>query len=81
MVNDEIKVTTEYNEYYDKKDIAMVIRDSTLDSELGCSLLDEEIRMNCEGCSLKSICDSIDEIAEAYVKETTNVVSSFTFEK
>ena len=41
MVKDEIKVTTEHSEYYDKKDIAMVIRDSTLDSELGCSLLDE----------------------------------------
>ena len=80
MVNDEIKVTTEYNEYYDKKDIAMVIRDSTLDSELGCSLLDEEIRMDCNGCNMKNICDGIDQIAKAYIKETTKVVSSFKFD-
>ena len=61
----------------DKKEIAIAIRDSTLDYELGSSLLDEEIVMDCHGCSLKSICDSIDEVAEAYVKETTIVVSTF----
>ena len=41
MIKDEIKMTTEYDEYVDKKDIAIAIRDSTLDSELECSLLDE----------------------------------------
>jgi len=80
MVKDEIKMTTEYSEYFDKKEIAIAIRDSTLDCELNCSLLDEEIVSDCHGCSLKSICDSIDEVAEAYVKETTNVVSTFKFE-
>jgi len=77
MVKDEIRVTTEYDEYVDKKDIAIAIRDSTLDCELSCSLLDEEIVIDCHGCSLKSICDSIDEVAETYVKETTIVVSTF----
>ena len=79
MFDDEIKVTTECNEYYDKKEIAMMIRDSTLDCELGCSLIEEEIVNDCQGCSLKFICDSIDKVAEAYVKETTNVVSTFKF--
>lgn len=79
MVKDEIKMTTECSEYYDKKEIALAIRDSTLDCELGCSLLEEEIVNDCHSCSLKSICDSIDKIAEAYVEETTSVVSSFTF--
>ena len=77
MVNDDIKVTTEYSEYYDKKDIAVIIRDSTFDSELGCSLLDEEIRMDCEGCGLKFICEGIEKVAKAYVEENTKVVSNF----
>src|SRR5471030_1087994 len=71
-----LQVTTECNEYYDKKNIAIMIRDSTLDCELGCSLIEDEIVNDCHGCSLKFICDSIDKIAEAYVKETTTVVST-----
>ena len=81
MVKDEIKVTTEYDEYFDKKDIALAIRNSTLDCELGCSLLDEEIINDCHACSLKSICDSIDEVAEAYIKETTTIVSTFSVDQ
>jgi len=41
-----LQVTTEDNEYVDKKEIAIAIRDSTLYCELGCSLLDEEIRFS-----------------------------------
>ncbi len=78
MNEDEIKMTTEYNEYFDKKEIAIVIRDSTLNCQLGCSLMEEEIRMGCEGCSLRSICDGIDEVAVTYIKETTKVVSTFS---
>jgi len=80
MIKDEIKMTTEYSEYYDKKEIAISIRDSTLDCELGCSLLEDEVIKDCCRCSLKFICDSIDKVAEDYVKETTNVVSAFSFD-
>ena len=77
MDEDEIKMTTEYDEYYDKKDIAIMIRDSTLDCELSCSLLEEEVVNDCRNCSLKFICDQIDKVAEAYIEETTKVVCNF----
>ena len=73
-----LQMTTEYDEYYDKKDIAIMIRDSTLDCELGCSLLEEGIVNDCSNCSLKFICDQIDKVAEAYIEETTNVVCNFS---
>ncbi len=78
MNEDEIKMTTEYNEYFDKKEIAIAIRYSTLNCQLGCSLMEDEIRIGCEGCSLKSICDGIDEVATTYIKETTNIVTNFS---
>ena len=80
MVENEIGMTTEYDEYYDKKDIAMMIRDSTLDCELSCSLIEDEIVNDCCGCSLKFICDKIDKVAEAYIEETRSVVSNFRCE-
>jgi hypothetical protein len=39
MVKDEIKMMNEKSERFDKKQIALVIRNSTLDDELSCSLL------------------------------------------
>ena len=41
MVENEIRMTTQYDEYYDKKEIAIMIRDSTLDCELSCSLIED----------------------------------------
>ena len=77
MIKDGIKMITENSEKFDKKQIALAIRNSTLDDKLGCSLLEEGIIKKCQGCSLKCICDLIDEVAEAYVEETTHVVSTF----
>ena len=77
MDEEEIKMTTEYDEYYDKKDIAIMIRDSTLDCELNCSLLEDGVMNDCSNCSLKFICDQIDKVAEAYIEETTSVVCTF----
>ena len=67
-------------EYYDKKEIAIMIRDSTLDCELGCSLLEDGVMNDCCRCSLKFICDKIDKVTEAYIEETTRVVSTFSVE-
>ena len=77
MVKDEIKLTTENSEWFDKKQIALVIRNSTLDDKIGCSLLAEGIIKYCEGCTLKCICDLIDDVREEYIEETTNVISTF----
>ena len=34
----------------------------------------------CQGCSLKYICDGIDQVVENYVDKTTEVVNNFNFE-
>lgn len=80
MVRDEIKINSEEGEIFDKKQIALAIRNSTFDDELRCSLLDEGILNKCQGCSLKYICDGIDQVVDNYVEKTTEVVNNFSFE-
>ena len=79
MIKDEIKMKSENSESFDKKQIALAIRNSTFDDELKCSLLEEGILGKCEGCGLKSICDGIDKVSEEYINETTRVVKTFNF--
>ena len=78
-MEDKIKLRAEEFESYDKKEIALAIRNSTLDDDMECSLLDENIISDCESCNLKSICDKIDRITDEYIEETTKVVGSFKF--
>lgn len=80
MVRNEIKISSEERNVFDKKQIALAIRNSTFDDELRCSLLDDGILNKCEGCSLKYICDGIDEVADDYAKKTTEVINSFSFD-
>ena len=77
MVKDEIKLNSENSEWFDKKQIALVIRNSTLDDKIGCSLLAEGVIKFCEGCTLKCICNLIDEAREKYIEETRSVVCTF----
>lgn len=79
MIKDEIKMKSENSESFDKKQIALAIRNSTFDDELKCSLLEDGILEKCEGCGLKSICDGIDKVSEEYINETTRVVKTFNF--
>lgn len=80
MVKNEIKIESEEGEVFDKKQIAIAIRNSTFNDDLKCSLLEEGILNKCEGCSLKYICDGIDQVVENYVDKTTEVVNNFNFE-
>ncbi|AQR94464.1 hypothetical protein [Clostridium saccharoperbutylacetonicum] len=80
MISDKIMIGSEDKEVFDKKQIALAIRNSTFDDELSCSLLEEEILNKCECCSLKYICDGIDKVAEDYINKTTQVVNSFSFD-
>ena len=80
MIRDEIKIGLEEGEVFDKKQIALAIRNSTFNDELKCSLLEEGILNKCEGCSLKCICNGIEQVVENYVEKTTDVVNSFTFD-
>ena len=76
MIANKIKITEE-GEVFDKKEIALAIRNSTYNDELKCSLIDQNIIKDCDSCSLKFICDGIDAVADDYIKNTTKVVSSF----
>ncbi|CAI3238727.1 conserved hypothetical protein [Clostridium neonatale] len=80
MFKDEIKIKCEDGEVFDKKQIALAIRNSTLEDELSCSLLDEGILNKCDGCNLKDVCDEIDKAINSYVEKTTKVANSFTFD-
>lgn len=80
MVKNKIKIKSEEGEVFDKKQIAIAIRNSTFDDELKCSLLEEGILNKCEGCSLRYICDGIDQVVENYVNKITVVVNNFNFE-
>ncbi|MDK2827998.1 MAG: hypothetical protein PWP67_798 [Clostridium butyricum] len=80
MIRDEIKIGSEEGEVFDKKQIALAIRNSTFDDELKCSLLENGILDKCKGCSLKYICDEIDQVVDNYVEKTTEVVNNFNFE-
>lgn len=59
MVKDEIKMKDENSEVFDKKQIDLAIRNSTLDDEFSCSILEKGILKRCQGCSLKDICNGI----------------------
>ncbi|MBW6408777.1 hypothetical protein [Clostridium weizhouense] len=80
MVSDKIKVCSENSECYDKKQIALAIRNATFEDSLSCSLLEERVIRDCEGCSLKFICDGIDELSKDYIDHTTTVVTTFKFD-
>ena len=72
MISNRIKITEE-GEVYDRKEIALAIRNSTYNDELKCSLMDQNIIKNCETCSLKFICDGIDGLADDYIKNKPHV--------
>lgn len=80
MFKNEIKIKSEEGEGFDKKQIALAIRNSTFEDDLKCSLLEEGILNKCDGCSLKYICDGIDQAVESYVDRTTEIVNNFDFE-
>ena len=79
MVNDEIKMKHSDCDTFDKKQIALAIRNSTLGDELECSLREENIISNCDSCSLKSICNGIDKVRTEYIESTSTVVKEFDF--
>ncbi|WP_270566244.1 hypothetical protein [Clostridium beijerinckii] len=60
--------------------MALAIRNSTFNDDLKCSLLEDEILDKCQGCSLRYICDGIDQVVEDYMEKTTEIVNDFSFE-
>ncbi|WP_160680350.1 hypothetical protein [Clostridium sp. C8-1-8] len=81
MFNDCVSINLEEGKSFDKLKIALAIRDSTYEDGLQCSLLENEVLEHCEGCSLKYICDKVEDIAKDYTEKTTKIISSFNFEE
>lgn len=79
MVNDEIKMKNLKCDIFNKKQIALAIRNSTLGDELKCSIREEGIISSCDSCSLKNICTGIDKVREGYIESTSTVVKEFNF--
>ena len=79
MVNDEIKMKNCDFDKFDKKQIALAIRNSTLGDELECSIRSEGIIGSCDNCSLKSICTEIDKVRAEYIESTSTVVKEVNF--
>ncbi|NFO05572.1 hypothetical protein FDB23_16150 [Clostridium botulinum] len=77
MIKNNIKISSEDSDCFDKKQIALAIRNATLNDCLECSLIEEGIISGCENCSLKLICDGVDELSDKYVNHTTKVVNTF----
>lgn len=75
---DEIKLKSVNGESFDKKQIALAIRNANYDDELACSLLREQILEDCSECKLKKICENIDGVARDLKERTTKVVKTFT---
>jgi hypothetical protein len=80
MVKDSLLINSEEGGSLDKLQIALTIKNSTYGQELSCALLENEVIKDCEGCSLKYICQKLDELAEDYTAKTTKVINSFSFE-
>ncbi|MDF2884893.1 MAG: hypothetical protein K0R54_5463 [Clostridiaceae bacterium] len=78
-MNNTIKIADLDSEVFDKKQIALAIRNSTLNDVLTCSLKAENIIAACEHCSLKLICDGIDMLSDEYIAKTSSVIKNFSF--
>ena len=78
-MNDNIKISDKNAEIFDKKQIALAIRNSSLKDTLSCSIKDDMIITSCTECSLKFICDGIDSISEEYTSKTSTILKNFNF--
>lgn len=66
MLKDKIIVSNHPAQEFDKMQIALAIKNSTLEDSLSCSLLSNEVILSCSSCSLKTICDEIINEQEVY---------------
>jgi hypothetical protein len=60
--------------------IALAIRNSTLEEGLSCSLLSNNIIDSCNVCNLECICEKLEVIAKEYVHNARTVISTFKFQ-
>ena len=75
-MDNNIIIKDESGIIYDKMQIALAIRNSTYNDKFQCSLQNNGI-LNCQACSLQSICKDIDEAAHKYFESTTKTVKTY----
>ncbi|MBN1072081.1 hypothetical protein DVV81_13030 [Clostridium botulinum] len=80
MIKNNIKISSEDSDCFDKKQIALAIRNATLNDCLECSLIEDGIISGCEACSLKFICDGVEDLSDEYIEHTTKVVNTFNLD-
>ena len=81
MIKNNIILGTEGdNVGFDKMQMALEIRNATLEGGLQCLLLEDNVLNNCLGCNLSPICEGLESLADDYLASTTKVVSSFNFQ-
>ena len=80
-MKDSIKITVDDNVIYDKKQIALAIKNSTLNDKMICSLKVDGVLKNCQQCEVGIICEGIDSVVEKYIKDTTLIISEFNFDE
>ena len=80
MTKNNIILETEENSDFDKMQIALAIKNSTFRGGMLCLLLENNVIKDCSSCSLKTICEGIENLADDYLASTIRVVSSFSFQ-
>ena len=80
MIDNNIILGTEEEISFDKMQIALAIRNSTLEGGLQCMLLEDNVLKDCESCNLKPICEGLESLADYYLASIPKVVSSFSFQ-
>lgn len=78
-MNDNIKISDKNAETFDKKQISLAIRNSSLNDTLSCSIKDDMIITSCTECSLTFICDGVDKLSKEYTLETSTILKNFIF--
>ena len=80
MIKNNIVLGTEEEISFDKMQIALAIRNVSLEGGMKCMLLEENVLRTCENCTLKSICEGLERLVDDYLASTIRVVSSFSFQ-
>jgi hypothetical protein len=78
-MNDNIKISDKNAETFDKKQIALAIRNSSLNDTLSCSIKDDMLITSCNECSLKFICDGLDKLSKEYTEKTSTIIKKVNF--
>ena len=80
FTKDKITVSDLPAQEFDKMQIALAIKNSTLEDNLSCSLLISGVLLSCNYCGLKCLCDEIDDLADWYARKTTKVITCYHFD-